>query len=143
MNEICRNELGEKLRWHAVGPMGSTLEFKQFVNNGTLFCTQDNDQGNTTQNRGVSIFVEDGLTYYDVLTHMFKLQYYNGSRYVLFKCDWADITLNRGYKKDAYGFILVNFKNLIHTSEQIIDELFILSSQALQVYYVADERNPN
>jgi hypothetical protein len=73
---------------------------------------------------------------------MFELQYYDGSRYVLFKCDWADITLNRRYKKDAYGF-LVNFNHLIHTGEQIIDEPFILSSQASQVYYVANERNPN
>jgi hypothetical protein len=143
MDEIRRNELGEKLRWHAVGPMGSALEFNRFVNNGTLFRTRDNDQGKTTQNSGVSVFVEDGPTYYGVLTRMFELQYYDGSHYVLFKCDWADITLNRGYKKDAYGFILVNFNHLIHTGEQIIDEPFILSSQASQVYYVADERNPN
>ena len=74
---------------------------------------------------------------------MFELHCYNESHYVLFKCDWTDITLNRGYKKDAYGFILVNFTHLIHTSEQIIDEPFILSSQASQVYYVADERIPN
>jgi hypothetical protein len=74
---------------------------------------------------------------------MFELQYYDGSHYVLFKCDWADITLNKGYKKDAYEFILVNFTHLIHMGEQIIDELFILSSQASQTYYVVDERIPN
>jgi hypothetical protein len=87
MDEINRNELGEKLRWHAVGLMGSALEFKRFVNNGTLFCTRDNDQGKTIQNNGVSVFVEDGPTYYGMLTRMFELQYYNGFRYVLFKCD--------------------------------------------------------
>jgi hypothetical protein len=37
----------------------------------------------------------------------------------------------------------VNFNHLIHTGEQIINEPFILSSQASQVYYVVDERNPN
>ena len=37
----------------------------------------------------------------------------------------------------------MNFNHLIYTGEQIIDEPFILPSQASQVYYVADERNPN
>jgi hypothetical protein len=92
MDEIRRNELGEKLRWHMIGPIGSTLEFKRFVDNGTLFGTQDNDQGKTTQNSGVSVFVEDGPTYYDILTLMFELQYYDGSHYMLFKCDWLNIT---------------------------------------------------
>jgi len=74
---------------------------------------------------------------------MFELQYYDGSRYVMFKCYWTNITPNRGYKKDEYGFVLVNFSHLIHTGEWITDDPFILSSQASQVYYVADERNPN
>ena len=37
----------------------------------------------------------------------------------------------------------MNFTHLIHTGEQIINEPFIISSQASQVYYVTDERNPN
>jgi hypothetical protein len=143
MDEIRKNELGEKLRWHAVGPVGSTLEFKRYVSNGTLFRTRDNDLGKTTQNSGVSVLAEHGPTYYGLLTRMFELQYYDGSRYVMFKCDWTNITPNRGYKKDEYGFVLVNFSHLIHTGERITDDPFILSSQASQVYYIADERNPN
>jgi hypothetical protein len=143
MDEILKNELGEKLRWHAVGPIRSALEFKRFVSNGTLFRTRDNDLGKTTQNSGVSVLAERGPTYYSLLTHMFELQYYDESRYVLFKCDWANITPNREYKMDEYGFVLVNFTHLIHTGERISDDPFILSSQASQVYYVVDERNPD
>lgn len=143
MDEIRKNELGEKLRRHAVGPVGSALEFKRYVINGTLLRTRDNDLGKTTQNSGVSVLAEHGPTYYGLLTRMFELQYYDGSRYVIFKYDWTNIAPNRRYKKDEYGFVLVNFSHLIHMGERITDDPFILSFQASQVYYVADERNPN
>jgi hypothetical protein len=32
---------------------------------------------------------------------------------------------NKGYKKDEYGFDLVNFKNLIHTGARITDDPLI------------------
>jgi hypothetical protein len=61
--------------------------------------------------------------------------------YVLFKCDWADIQPNKGYKKDEYGFDLVNFKNLIHTGARLTDDPFVLPNQVSQVYYVEDPKN--
>jgi Domain of unknown function (DUF4216) len=38
---------------------------------------------------------------------------------MLFKCDWVDVTLGRGIKKDYYGFTLVNFSYLIHKGDKI------------------------
>jgi len=35
--------------------------------------------------------IEDGPTYYNKLAHLIEVRYYDGSRYVLFKCDWANI----------------------------------------------------
>jgi hypothetical protein len=71
------------------------------------------------------------------------VQYYDGSRYALFKCDWTNIALGRGYKNNEYGFILVNFSHVIPSGERITDDPFVLASQVSQVYYVANERIPN
>jgi hypothetical protein len=65
---------------------------------------------------------------------------------VLFKCDWADIEKNKGYKEDEYGIPFVSFKRLIHTGDRITDDSYVLSfqvSQVSQVYYVEDERHPD
>ncbi len=143
MDELRLNELGENLKWHAIGPLRTASEFKRYVSNGNLFRTIENDQGKTTQNSGVSVLGIDGPTYYGVLTRIFEVQYYDGSRYVLFKSNWADVTRGRGWMKDEYGLILVNFTHLIHVGDNVADDPFILSYQASQVYYVTDDRNPN
>jgi hypothetical protein len=96
-----------------------------------------------SQNNGVCVTIEDGPTYYGKLTRIIEVTYYDLTRYVLFKCDWADIQLNKGYKKDDYGFHLVNFKNLIHTGARITDDPFVLPNQVSQVYYVEDPKNSN
>jgi hypothetical protein len=101
----------------------------------------ESDKGKKTQNNGVAIV--DGPTYYEKLTSIIDVNYYNGTRYVLFKCDWMDIKKDRRYKEDEYGFELMNFKKLMHRREWITDDPFVLSSQVSQVYYVEDERHPN
>ena len=96
-----------------------------------------------TQNRCVCVPTVDGETYYRKLTRIFEVEYYDITRYVLFKCDWADITRDMGYKVDEYEITLVNFTNLVYTGERIIDELYVLSSQVSQCFYIEDERHPN
>ena len=44
----------------------------------------------------------------------------------------------RGYKEDKYGFILINTKHKLMTNEP-----YVLASQAEQVYYVKDTKDPN
>jgi hypothetical protein len=85
MDELRLNELGEKSKWHAIGPLRTASEFKQYVSNDNLFCTIENDQGKITHNSGVSVLGIDGPTYYGVPTRIFEVQYYVGSHYVLFK----------------------------------------------------------
>ena len=86
------------------------------------------DEGKKIQNSDVCIPIVDGNTYYGKLTRIIEVEYYDTTRYVLFKCDWVDIRRERGYKEDQYGFMLVNFKNLIHMRDQITDEPCVLSS---------------
>jgi hypothetical protein len=64
------------------------------------------------------------------------VEYYDRTKYVMFKCDWADNTRAMGYKVDKNGLMLVNFKNLIHKGELITDESYVLTFQVNQVFYV-------
>ena len=41
-------------------------------------------------------------------------------------------------KKDQFGVTSVNLKHLFNTGENMLDEPFILTSQAVQVYYVKE-----
>jgi type III secretory pathway component EscU len=50
-------------------------------------------------------------TLIQILYLIIEVTYYDLTRYVLFKCDWADIQLNKRYKKYEYGFDLVNLPN--------------------------------
>jgi hypothetical protein len=143
LDEIHRNLLADKLVWHAKGPMRFAVEYSHYVTNGMLFRILSHDNGKTSQNCGVCMPTIDGPTYYGKLTRIIEVQYYDESRYVLFKCDWADIEKNKGYKEDEYGIPFVSFKRLIHTGDRITDDLYVLSFQVSQVYYVEDKRHPD
>ncbi|KAF3678006.1 hypothetical protein FXO37_04576 [Capsicum annuum] len=81
------------------------------------------------------------LPYYGKLEDIVKLNYYGKFRVVLFKCQWADTTRNRGFKIDAWKFNCVNFSKLIHIGDRVDDDLYIEASQANMVYYVDDEND--
>ncbi|KAF5442008.1 hypothetical protein F2P56_036986 [Juglans regia] len=143
MDDNERSELGHKVVMHSKGPLQVAKEFNRIVINGTKYRTRNYENGKKTQNCGVSVCTEDGPAWYGQLTRIIEIMYYDGSRYVLFKCDWADVTRGKGFKEDEFGFSLVNFSHLVHTGNRITDDPFVLSSQVSQVYYVADERCPN
>ena len=44
-------------------------------------------------------------------------------------------------QNNEFGFPLVNFSRLIHTGDRLINELYVLASQASQVFYVEDMRH--
>jgi hypothetical protein len=140
--EADRMALGEKLVSHAKCQIFDAVEYKRYVVNGVWYRTLDVDEEKKNQNSGVCVTTEDSPTYYGKLTRIIKVTYYDLTQYVLFKCDWADIQPNKGYKNEKYGFDLVNFDNLIHTGARITDDPFVLSNQVSQVYYVEDPKNP-
>jgi hypothetical protein len=84
----------------------------------------------------------DGEMYYGKLTDIIEVECYDRTKYILFKCDWADTTRDIGYKVNEYGLVLVNFKKLVHTGKLISDEPYVLTTQVDQVFYVEDERDP-
>jgi hypothetical protein len=127
MDQTCRTQLGDKLVWHSKGPIETAFKYNQYVVNGKLFRTVAKDEEKITQNSGVCVPTVDGDTYYGKLTQIIEVECYDTTRYVLFKCDWANIRKDRGWSEDEYGITLVNLKNLIHTGDNILDDPYVLS----------------
>ena len=141
MDASKKKEISDKVRWLARYPNNEAKRFKRYVINGLKFRTKDSEVTKKTQNSGVCVVTEGGAIYYGVLIDIIELNYSDRFRYVLFKCQWADVISGRGCKKDEFGFSLVNFSRLIHTGDQLIDEPYVLASQASQVFYVEDVRH--
>ena len=100
----------------------------------------DDEAHRKTQNNGVSVVTDSGITYYGVLIDIIKLNYCDRIRHVLFKCRWVDVHSIRGYKVDEFGFPMVNLTRLIHCGDKMIDEPFVLAFEASQVFNVANKR---
>jgi hypothetical protein len=121
----------------------TAVKYNRYVVNGKLFCTLAHDVRRRTQNSGVCVPTVEGETYYGQLTNIVEVEYYDRTAYVLFKCNWADPTMDRGFKIDDYDLVFVNFNHLVHRGELITDEPYVLRFQVDQVFYVEDGRNPN
>lgn len=161
MIQVLRKEMNgtigdmrQELVHLAKGPFDVARKHRGFKINGYKFRSARYDR--MTQNSGIVVVaktssyshVKDSnpilgdVTYYGRLKEIIELDYMGRFNVVLFKCDWVDVTLGRGIKKDEWGFTLVNFSNLIHTGEKLEHEPFIFASQANQVFYVNDHLNP-
>ncbi|XP_075110485.1 uncharacterized protein LOC142181482 [Nicotiana tabacum] len=79
------------------------------------------------------------LPYYGKLEDIIELNYYGRFMVMLFKCQWADTTRDRGFKIDVWKFNCVNFSRFIHTGDHEDHDSYIEASQANMVYYVDDE----
>jgi len=78
------------------------------------------------------------VPYYGQLTDIVELQYTEGNKVVLFKCDWYDVSREGiGYKRDRHGTTIVNTSRKLKTVEP-----FVLACQATQVYYVNGIKDP-
>jgi hypothetical protein len=99
---------------HCRGPIVSTVQYNRYVVNGKLFHTIAYDVEKRSHNSGICVPTVDSETYYEKLTQIIEVEYYDRTKYVLFKCYCADNTRDRGWKVDKHGLTLVNFKNLVH-----------------------------
>jgi hypothetical protein len=128
---------------HCRGLKEIAVKYNNYVVNGKLFRTLAHDVGRRTQNNDICVPTFDGETYHRKLTDIVKVEYYDRTMYILFKCDWVDPARDRGFKIDDYGLVFVNFNHLVHKGELITYEPYVLTSQVDQVFYVEDERNPD
>jgi hypothetical protein len=135
--------LGYKLVMRCKGLKETAVKYNKYVVNGKLFHTLAHDVGMRTQNSGVCVQTVEGETYYEQLTDIVEVEYYDRTTYVLFKCNWVDPMMDRGFKIDEYDLVFVNFNHLVHRGELIKDEPYVLTSQVDQVFCVEDGRNLN
>jgi hypothetical protein len=119
---------------HCRGLKETAVKYNRYVVNGKLFRTLAHDVGWRTQNSGICVPTVDGETCYGKLTNIVEVEYYDRTKYVLFKCDWADHTRDRGFKIDDYGLVFVNFNHLVHRGELITNEPYVLTSQVDQYF---------
>ena len=75
-----------------------------------------------------------------MLIDIIELNYSRNIEHVLFKCTWVDNENRRGYKTNEFGFPMVNFTHFIHSRDEMMDEPYVLASQATQVFYVENKR---
>ena len=115
-------------------------QFKQYVINGLKFRSVNDEANRKTQNSGLSVAIDGGITYYDVFIDIIELNYSDNIKHVLFKCKWVHDEHRRGYRTDEFRFPMVNFTHFIHGRDEMIDEPRVLASQATQVFYVEDKR---
>jgi hypothetical protein len=81
------NEMGEKLVMHCRGPRETTVKYNKYVVNGKLFLTLAFDVGKRMQNNNVCLPTVDGDSYFGKLTEVTEVEYFNRTKYVMFKCD--------------------------------------------------------
>lgn len=126
----------------AMGPLKGVRCFNGYLANGFRFHTLELQKKRMYQNSGVMVKGTSGdkeQDYFGILTDIIELQYLNGKRLILFRCDWWDThKIGRGIKIDKYGIISVNKRCHLRTNEP-----FVLMSQAKQVFYVNDGFDPN
>nr|XP_009776770.1 PREDICTED: uncharacterized protein LOC104226453 [Nicotiana sylvestris] len=153
MNPDIADTISDDIKFLAQGPTQDARRFSAYNINGFKFRTLSREQGLKTQNSGVFLVSDTScvassadknarqadLPYYGKLEDIIELNYYGRFKIVLFKCQWADTTRNRGFKIDVWKFNCVNFSKLIHTGDREYDDPYIEASQANMVYYVDDE----
>ena len=105
---------------HCRGLMVSAVQYNIYVVNGKLVRTIAYDVERRSQNSGVCVPTVDDETYYGKLIQIIDVEYYDRTKYILFKCDWANNTKGRGYKLDKHGLTLVNLKNLVHRGIKLL-----------------------
>jgi hypothetical protein len=113
---------------HCKRLMVSAFHYNKYMVNGKLFRTIAHDVEKRLQNSCVCVSTIDGEMYYAKVTQIIEVEYYDRTKYVLFKCDWADSTRDPAYKVNEYDLTLVNFKNFVHKGDQITDESYMLTS---------------
>ncbi|MCL7036852.1 hypothetical protein MKW94_003850 [Papaver nudicaule] len=137
-------QVSKELYSLAGGPCREAVSFRGYILKGYRFHTRDWEKQRKTQNSGIFVKGRDdddqqeepAIDFYGALTEIIEVWYAGRFRVLLFKCDWRDVTTERGCRKDKYGFTCVNVDRSAWKEEP-----FVIARQAEQVFYVKDEEN--
>ncbi|XP_056691937.1 uncharacterized protein [Spinacia oleracea] len=142
------SNISDRWKWLSRGPRRDVLSYSGYQINGYTFCTKDRDNEITNQNSGVTIVAQAmhissakdknpiyaKMSYYGVIDHIWELDY-SAFRLPIFFCRWVDNNSGVRFEK-RHGFTLVDLNK---TGSK--DDLFILASQAKQIFYATDPAN--
>ncbi|XP_074326600.1 uncharacterized protein LOC141664542 [Apium graveolens] len=124
-------KLKQKFKDLIRGPMRDVDIYNGCHCNGYKFgCAKSNER--TSPNSGVLVigtsYKESFQNNYGRLEEILELHYHNGHKVVLFKCHWFDHTTH--VKVDRNRMTTVDIRSTLNA-----EDVFILASQAHQVYY--------
>lgn len=142
MNPNIANMISIDMEFLARGPKTDARRFTTYNINGFKFRTLSREQGWQTQNSVVFLTSdtsciasnayrnvrEAAFPYYGKVEDIIELNYYGRFKVVLFKCQWADTTKGRGFKRDAWNFNCVYFSRLIHIGDHEEHDPYIEAS---------------
>ena len=140
----------------ADGPMFKAKCYNKYRVNGFVFSPSEYETNKSTQNSGVSMkaitkcrasakdknYKEDETTYYGLVKQIIELDYVDFSQ-TEFYCGWVKVEdKTNGCIVDLEtNMIMVNIEKFKGKDKEI-DEPFILSFQASQVFYSKDQTRP-
>ena len=143
--EETSNSVSEDVILLSNGPSQTVTKYTSYSINGYYFYTRERDEKHPVQNSGVSIEAEamhiasakdknpvyGKMHYYVVIEDIWELIYCN-IRVPVFRCKWVD---NAALRIDEDGLTVIDFER-----EGYKNEPFILTSQAKQVFFIADPK---
>ncbi|KAL8120300.1 hypothetical protein AgCh_017458 [Apium graveolens] len=115
------------------GPSDFVLCYKRCNVNGYAFNLGRSSSGVLVKG---SCYGDDANDYYGTLQEILKVTYQDGNQVVLFRCHWYDHI--RGVKKYKTGVITIDMNSKLQGGD-----VFILASQATQIYYAPSVKDPN
>uniref|UniRef100_A0A803MQZ1 DUF4216 domain-containing protein n=1 Tax=Chenopodium quinoa TaxID=63459 RepID=A0A803MQZ1_CHEQI len=120
------DQVVKDLKTLALGSFRGFQCFGGYLANGFSFHTKDIEKKRKNQNSGVmvkGIAESKNIDYFGVLNDIIMLQYLEGKRVILFRCDWWDVhKISKGVKIDKCGVVSVNTK-YIQDIEGIVEDL--------------------
>ena len=133
-NRISRSDTptSEYLKKLAQGPISTVVTYQGYDINGYTFYTEQQDKKSTYQNSCVRVDAydvtgEDKSMYYGQIQEIWELDYHQGFKIPLFRCNW--VNAKKGVIKDKYGFISVDLNRHGYKLEP-----FVLAKHVSQVF---------
>ncbi|XP_026452087.1 uncharacterized protein LOC113352488 [Papaver somniferum] len=144
-NEFLKDKETDSTLWRLLqGPLFKAQSYKKYQVNGFTFSKLSSGVKNVLQNSGVSMKAvtrlhaksteEAEITYYGVIKEIINFNYEE----TVFYCDWVSVGDKNACNVDAVSKVVKVNLSKIRSINTVVDESFILASEATQVFYSKD-----
>ncbi|KAK8581187.1 hypothetical protein V6N12_071422 [Hibiscus sabdariffa] len=122
-----------------LGPDTLITRYTGIIVNGIRFHSIERGTSRRTQNNGVlvkGVHNSEEIDFYGQLIDIIELDYCNGNKVFIFKCDWWNVGDKKNGLRTNGDLISVNVSRKWYTCDP-----FVLATQAKQVFYIDDVKN--